>query len=122
MSDRRPTNDLPVNQGVPGRDDLRQQASSTGTPRSNTSSSIGTSSGTSSASSGQEPPEIVHYRALVNKLLSFIATGDEEAVARVISTIRTGASHDQILEEIDLLTTGLSLANGDTNGTHPGRS
>ncbi|KAJ5929262.1 hypothetical protein N7454_007110 [Penicillium verhagenii] len=111
MSDRRSTNDLPGNQGVPARDDLRQQESSTGTP-----------SGTSSASSGQELPEIAHYRALVNKLLSFIATGDEEAVARVISTIRTGASHDQIIEEIDLLTTGLGLANGDTNGAHPGRS
>ncbi|KAJ6086089.1 hypothetical protein N7486_010370 [Penicillium sp. IBT 16267x] len=115
MSDRRPANDLPGSQEVPAPEERRQQASSSGTP------SLGgpSTSGTSSASLGHEHHEITH---MVNKLLGFIATRDDESVARVISTIRSGASHDQILEEIDELSAGSGLANGSTNGTHPDRS
>jgi len=116
MSDRRPTNGLPGGQGVPAPDERGQQASSSGTPSLGGPSSSGTTGGTSSASLGHEPHEITHYRSLVNKLLGFIATRDEESVARIISTIRSGASHDQILEEIDQLSAGSGLANGNTNG------
>ncbi|KAJ5635624.1 uncharacterized protein N7484_008937 [Penicillium longicatenatum] len=122
MSNRRPTNDVPGSQGSPARDERRQQASSAGTPSLGGSNSSGTSSGTSSASLGREPHEITHYRSLVNKLLDFIATGDEESVARVISTIRTGASHDQILEQIAQYSADSGSANGNTNGARPGRS
>ncbi|KAJ5745684.1 hypothetical protein N7520_010866 [Penicillium odoratum] len=118
MSNQRPTSDLPGSQGVPAEDD-RQPTSSVGTPSLGGS---GTSSGTSSASLGQEPQELSHYRSLVKKLLDFIATGDEDAMASVISLIRTGASHDQILEEIDRLSVGSGLANSNTNGAHPGHS
>ncbi|KAJ5533242.1 hypothetical protein N7494_009794 [Penicillium frequentans] len=126
MSERRPTNDLPGSQGVPARDERTPQASSAGTPSLSVPSSSGTSSstssGTSSASLAQEPHEITHYRSLVNRLLGFIATRDEEAVARIISTIRSGATHDQILDEIDQLSAGSDLANGNTNGARDGRS
>ncbi|KAJ5653637.1 hypothetical protein N7490_000640 [Penicillium lividum] len=114
MSNQRPTSDLPGSQGVPAEDD-RQPTSSVGTPS-------GTSSSTSSAGLGQETQELSHYRSLVKKLLDFIATGDEEAMASVISLIRTGASHDQILEEIDRLSVGSGLANGETNGSHSSHS
>lgn len=41
------------------------------------------------------------YQSFLNKLLDLISTGDEESVSRVISVIRSGASHIQILDTID---------------------
>lgn len=68
------------------------------------------------AQSDQEAREMLYYNSLLQKLLSVISNGEEESVAHVISTIRSGASHDQILETIDQLTENAGRTNGAGNG------
>ena len=65
---------------------------------------------------------MMYYNSLLEKLLNVISHGEEESVTHVISTIRSGASHDQILETIDQLTenAGRTNTNGAGNGNGTG--
>lgn len=44
--------------------------------------------------------ELQHYNFLLEQLLDVISRGEEESVSRVISVIRSGGSHRQILDII----------------------
>ncbi|KAJ5721084.1 uncharacterized protein N7483_009018 [Penicillium malachiteum] len=101
----RPT-DPAGEQGASTRDNQREHASSGETSRNSTSN----------ASLDRDDREIIYFNSLLQKLLDLIAHGDEASVARVISTIRSGASHDQILEMIDQFSNSGST-NGASNGT-----
>ncbi|KAJ5717994.1 hypothetical protein N7488_003640 [Penicillium malachiteum] len=94
----RPT-DPTGEQGAPTRDNQREHASAA-----------------ESSSLDREDREMIYYNSLLQKLLDLIAHGDEASVARVISTIRSGASHDQILEIIDQFSNA-GRTNGASNGT-----
>lgn len=52
--------------------------------------------------------EVHYYRGLLERLLDLVAHGDEQAVSRMISVIRSGASHDAIL-------TTLAELSGESN-------
>lgn len=45
--------------------------------------------------------DVRYFSSLLKKLFSFIAHGEKESVSRVVSTIRSGASYDEIIEAID---------------------
>ncbi|KAJ6113823.1 hypothetical protein N7523_007140 [Penicillium sp. IBT 18751x] len=45
--------------------------------------------------------ELRHYNLLLEQLLGLISSGEEESVSRVISVIRSGGSHRQILDIIE---------------------
>lgn len=44
--------------------------------------------------------ELQHYNFLLEQLLGVISRGEEDSVSRVISVIRSGGSHRQILDII----------------------
>ncbi|KAJ5724939.1 hypothetical protein N7493_006667 [Penicillium malachiteum] len=102
----RPT-DPTGEQGAPTRDNQREHASA----------AESSSNSTSNGSLDREDREMIYYNSLLQKLLDLIAHGDEASVARVISTIRSGASHDQILDIIDQFSNP-GRTNGASNGTH----
>ncbi|KAJ6008018.1 hypothetical protein N7540_011994 [Penicillium herquei] len=106
MSNQGRPNDPAGEQRATPQDDQREHASSGETSRNSTSN----------ASLDRDDREMIYYNSLLQKLLDLIAHGDEASVARVISTIRSGASHDQILELIDQFSNSGST-NGSSNGT-----
>jgi hypothetical protein len=50
---------------------------------------------------GNLEAELQHYNLLLEQLLGLISHGEEESVSRVISVIRSGGSHRQILDIIE---------------------
>ncbi|KAJ5815445.1 hypothetical protein N7474_007222 [Penicillium riverlandense] len=48
--------------------------------------------------------EVHYYRGFLERLLDLVTHGDEQAVSRMISVIRSGASHDAILVTLAELT------------------
>lgn len=55
--------------------------------------------------------ELQHYNFLLEQLLDVISRGQEESVSRVISVIRSGGSHRQILDIIKQQSDGQTESN-----------
>lgn len=47
------------------------------------------------------PSDRAYYHFFLSKLLELISHGEEEEVSRIVSVIRSGASHRQILDIIE---------------------
>lgn len=62
--------------------------------------------------------ERYYYHSFLEKLLGLIATGENETVSRVVSVIRSGASHREILNMIE----EVSASQGTTGGGGGGES
>ncbi|KAJ5123548.1 hypothetical protein N7448_009645 [Penicillium atrosanguineum] len=50
---------------------------------------------------GDMEAELQHYNFLLEQLLGLISSGEDESVSRVLSVIRSGGSHRQILDMIE---------------------
>ncbi|KAJ5195245.1 uncharacterized protein N7498_008683 [Penicillium cinerascens] len=82
-------------QGDLAGENPRQQASPA------TSSSIGTTPENAQIALPEDiEAELQHYNFLLEQLLDVISRGEEDSVSRVISVIRSGGSHRQILDII----------------------
>lgn len=59
---------------------------------------------------------MTYYHSFLSKLLDLISRGEEEEVSRIVSVIRSGASHRQILDIIDQFSeSGNRESNGVSN-------
>lgn len=59
---------------------------------------------------------MAYYHSFLHKLLELISNGQEEEVSRIISVIRSGASHRQILDMIEQLSESSSRPGRESNG------
>ncbi|OQD67412.1 hypothetical protein PENDEC_c037G02182 [Penicillium decumbens] len=93
-------------QGGPAEDNLKEAASLA-------ASSIGaTAADNQNASPEVIEAELQHYNLLLGQLLGVISRSEEESVSRVISAIRSGASHRQILDLIEQLPNSQAESSG----------
>jgi hypothetical protein len=86
----------PGDQGDSAGGNLRQQASQT-----DSNLNGATPADDQIAVPGNLEAELQHYNLLLEQLLGLISHGEEESVSRVISVIRSGGSHRQILDIIE---------------------
>ena len=61
---------------------------------------------------GRNPEEVEYYRTFLDQLLGVVRDGNQATVERVLSVIRSGASHQEIFAAMS----GLLEMNGQPNG------
>ncbi|KAJ5743363.1 hypothetical protein N7533_010465 [Penicillium manginii] len=91
MSDQFATSDLGSKEGLAG-DKLREKAS--------LAASRATAADNQTVPSDYIETEFQHYNSLLIQLLNIISHGEDEDMSRMISVIRSGASHRQIFDFI----------------------
>ncbi|OQE25339.1 hypothetical protein PENSTE_c006G06417 [Penicillium steckii] len=70
-------------------------------------------SSSQSSPNGQRPHDEEFYSSFLSKLLAVIGHADETSVTRVISVVRSGASHDQILQLVEEISQRTNRTSGN---------
>ncbi|KAJ5234313.1 uncharacterized protein N7469_003481 [Penicillium citrinum] len=69
-------------------------------------------SSSQSSPNGKSAGDEEYYSSFLIKLLAVIGHADESSVTRVISAVRSGASHDQILQLVEEISQRTNRPNG----------